>query len=181
MKPLLKECHLFGEGVRLGVLGVSLGKKMEKVLVNSKRNKLAHFIAAGMLSLIVGFSASLKAKSSLVKEPTTVEELDAWTKEVLEKHELLVLYFSSKDCGSCKFLSPIVEELAVELQGQVSFCKISVENEIFHPTMGALGVVMFPWIVIRKGDIFATLPGARSKNQFRGELLNYIKMELDGE
>lgn len=49
-----------------------------------------------------------------------VKEVD-FEREVLKNPLPVVVFFTSKDCDPCKLLKPIVEEIALEYQGKVSF------------------------------------------------------------
>jgi thioredoxin 1 len=143
---------------------------------------LKNKVAQGMLGLMFAGGITLQANSSLVKEPSTMEALREWTKEAEAQKKLIVLYFSANQCPPCQVFSPIIEELALEFKEKICFFKILAENEKMHEFITVCGVAKLPWLsIIKAGENIASLVGARSKKQFRAELLNYMTMEVEKE
>ncbi|MCL2620411.1 MAG: thioredoxin [Defluviitaleaceae bacterium] len=62
-------------------------------------------------------------------------------KEVLEAQMPVVVNFSATWCGPCKMLSPILEEIAGELNGKVKILKVDIdENKELTKQFGIRGV-----------------------------------------
>jgi len=62
-------------------------------------------------------------------------------KEVLESQMPVVVNFSATWCGPCKMLSPILEEIAGELNGKVKILKVDIdENKELTKQFGIRGV-----------------------------------------
>jgi len=69
-------------------------------------------------------------------------------------------------CGPCKVISPIIDELSSDYQGQVVFGKLNVDEAKDKTT--ELGVRNIPTILIYKdGQIVERNTGAISKNQLK--------------
>ena len=69
-------------------------------------------------------------------------------------------------CGPCKVISPIIDELSSDYQGQVVFGKLNVDEAPEKTT--ELGVRNIPTILVYKdGQIVERNTGAISKNQLK--------------
>lgn len=86
---------------------------------------------------------------------------DNFKEEVLEKKGLVVVDFWASWCGPCKMLSPIIDELAEEVDG-VSFTKVDVDDN------GSIAmdyqVTSIPTVMIFKdGELVERFAGFRPK------------------
>ena len=79
--------------------------------------------------------------------------------EIVTKSTLPVLIdFFATWCGPCKMLSPLVDEVAEELQGQVLVCKINVDE---NPEIAQrFGISVIPTlVVVQNGQVKETSTG----------------------
>ena len=77
---------------------------------------------------------------------------DNFEEEVLKSDKPVLLDFWADWCGPCKMMSPVVEELADELEGQVKVGKVNVDEE------AALAlkyqIMSIPTLVVMKKGVF---------------------------
>ena len=65
-------------------------------------------------------------------------------------------------CGPCRMVSPIVDQLADEYEGRVTFMKVNVDEE--PELCERYGVSLIPNLVLfRDGDVIDQSAGARPK------------------
>jgi thioredoxin 1 len=84
--------------------------------------------------------------------------------EVLKSDLPVVVDFWAEWCGPCKVLSPVVDELATELQGKVKIVKVNIDEAPEAPTK--YGVRGIPTLMIFKnGQVVDTRVGGMPKSQ----------------
>lgn len=106
---------------------------------------------------------------SNVKNVTT----DTFRKDVIESDKPVVVDFWAEWCGPCKKLSPILEEVAEELDGQVTIAKVNVDEE---RNLGAMFQIMsIPNVLIfNHGEKVDEFVGLRSKD----DIVAQVKKQL---
>ena len=106
---------------------------------------------------------------SNVKKVTT----DTFRKDVIESDKPVVVDFWAEWCGPCKKLSPILEEVAEELDGQVTVAKVNVDEE---RNLGAMFQIMsIPNVLIfNHGEKVDEFVGLRSKD----DIVVQVKKQL---
>ena len=99
----------------------------------------------------------------MVKEISSVE-----FKEVIKEGKVVVDFFATW-CGPCKMLSPVMDNIANDLQ-DIKFFKVDVDKN--EDIAREYGIMSIPTIIIfNDGEVVNTLVGLRSKD----ELLEVIK------
>lgn len=106
---------------------------------------------------------------SNVKKVTT----DTFRKDVIESDKPVVVDFWAEWCGPCKKLSPILEEVAEELDGQVTVAKVNVDEE---RNLGAMFQIMsIPNVLIfNHGEKVDEFVGLRSKDDIVAQVKNQL-------
>ncbi len=93
---------------------------------------------------------------------------DNFKTEVLDNSGVVFVDFYAEWCGPCKMTSPIIEELAQQMNN-VKFIKINVDQ---NPELAsAYSVFSIPTVVIfKKGQPVSQFVGALSKEGFLQEI-----------
>ncbi len=73
-------------------------------------------------------------------------------------------------CGPCRMLSPVLDELAGEMSGQVKILKVNVDEE---PELASkFGVMTIPTVIaFKEGKEANKVVGFRSKEDFKNMIL----------
>src|SRR6188474_1923169 len=92
--------------------------------------------------------------------------------ETTRKYSLLVVDFWAPWCGPCKLVSPMIDQLAIELRGKVVFGKLNVDE---NPTVANIfGIQSIPTLIIFKnGKAIDGLMGAVPKQQLISTISRY--------
>jgi thioredoxin 1 len=103
--------------------------------------------------------------SDTVKSVTT----DSFDEEVVKSQGLVMVDFWATWCGPCKIVAPVVEELAKEYEGKVTFAKLNTdENPDIASRYSIRGIptLMF----FKDGKVMDQVVGAVPKGQLKSKL-----------
>ena len=98
---------------------------------------------------------------------------DTFKPTVIDSDKPVVVDFWAEWCGPCKKLSPMIEEIAEDMAGEVTVAKVDVDYE---RTLGAMFQIMsIPSVLIFKnGEKVDEFVGLRPK----AEIIDRIKAHL---
>lgn len=96
----------------------------------------------------------------------TIITSENFDNEVMKADIPVLIDFWAEWCGPCRMVSPIVDELASELEGNVKVVKVNVDDE---PEIAAtFNVMSIPTLaVVKDGKVSATSVGARPKDDIK--------------
>lgn len=101
-------------------------------------------------------------------KPVTIDDTN-FDQVVLKAKTPVLVDFWAAWCGPCRMVAPVVEELANEYEGKVSFGKVDVDQ---HPGLASkFGIMSIPSLILFKGGKpISNLVGFRPKDELKRSL-----------
>lgn len=88
---------------------------------------------------------------------------------VLQAETPVLVDFWAAWCGPCRMVAPLVEELAEEYEGRISFTKLDVDQN--PKTASKYGIMSIPTLLIfKKGEPVSHIVGFRPKAELKRSL-----------
>jgi thioredoxin 1 len=101
----------------------------------------------------------------MAAHPVEVSDQDFETKVVKSDTPVLVDFWAPW-CGPCRAIAPVVEELAGEYEGKVTFAKLNTDEN--QRTAMRFGVMAIPTLLMFKGgNEVARITGVRPKSALK--------------
>ena len=90
-------------------------------------------------------------------------------KTVLESRQPVLVDFSAEWCGPCRAIEPLMEALASEYAGRVTFAKVDIDSS---PSLAArYGVRAVPTVmVVANGEVNRVFVGTRPPQEYRASI-----------
>ena len=93
--------------------------------------------------------------------------------EVIKSEVPVIIDFWATWCAPCRMIAPIIEQFAVEYNGQVKVCKLDVDNN--QEVAMTYGIRSIPTVLIFKGGkVVDTIVGAVPKKMLKERLENHL-------
>ncbi|MFO8133658.1 MAG: thioredoxin [Thermoplasmatota archaeon] len=112
----------------------------------------------------------VKGSSKMPGKPVQVTDSDMH--DVVQQHPLVVVDCWAPWCGPCRMLSPIIEDLASDMQGDVVFAKLNTDEN--QQTAKQYGIMSIPTLLLFKdGELIDQQMGALPKDMLRSWIERY--------
>ncbi len=103
-----------------------------------------------------------------MSKPVEIEEAK-FNELVLQAETPVLVDFWAPWCGPCRMVTPVVEQLAEEYDGKVSFVEVNVDN---NPRIASrYGIMSIPTLMLfKEGQPVDTIIGFRPKDELKKSL-----------
>jgi len=103
-----------------------------------------------------------------MSKPVEIEEAK-FNEAVLQAETPVLVDFWAPGGGPCRMVAPVVEELADEFEGKISFVKVNVDG---NPKIASqYGIMSIPTLIVFKaGQPVDTIIGFRPKDELKKSL-----------
>ena len=93
--------------------------------------------------------------------------------EIVREHPFVVLDCWAEWCGPCKMVAPVIEELAKEYAGRITFAKLNIDENMGTATKYRISAIP-TMLVFRNGEMAGQIIGALPKNHIEQKLQEFM-------
>ena len=185
---ILLLCYSIGLGIPF-ILSSILIEKLKKVFSWIKEHYKIINTISGVFLIIIGIimigqvilnNIQLKEDNSIIEENIINENVlteeqeeggnimnitsKNFEEEVLNSNVPVLVDFWASWCGPCKMMTPVVEEIAKEMEGKAKVCKVNVDDE--QDLAMEYGIMSIPtFLVFKDGKVVNTIVGVQDKQK----------------
>jgi thioredoxin 1 len=115
--------------------------------------------------------ATRTQKKSAANKP--VDLTDATFTEAVQNHSLVVVDCWAPWCGPCRYVSPLIENLAQDYAGKIFFGKLNVDtNKKVAMKYGIMGIPTL--LVFKNGKLVDQIIGAKPREKLEPIITQYL-------
>lgn len=90
-------------------------------------------------------------------------------KEALNSEKIVLIDFWASWCGPCRMMSPVVDEIAEEMQEKVKVCKVNIDEQ--NKLAVKYNVMSIPtFVVLKNGNEVGRSVGVQDKEELKNML-----------
>ena len=93
--------------------------------------------------------------------------------ETVREHPFVVLDCWAEWCGPCKMVAPVIEQLAKEYAGRITFAKLNIDENMGTATKYQISAIP-TMLVFRNGEMAGQIIGALPKNHIEQKLQEFM-------
>ncbi len=93
--------------------------------------------------------------------------------EIVREHPFVVLDCWAEWCGPCKMVAPVLEQLAKEYAGRITFAKLNIDENMDTAMKYQISAIP-TMLVFRNGDMAGQIIGALPKNHIEQKLQEFM-------
>jgi len=93
--------------------------------------------------------------------------------ETVREHPFVVLDCWAVWCGPCKMVAPVIEQLAMEYAGRITFAKLNIDENMDTAMKYQISAIP-TMLVFRNGEMAGQIIGALPKNHIEQKLQEFM-------
>jgi len=143
-----------------------MDNREDEELERIKRRKLEELMKGGE-----GRAEEQRSPSGISEKP--VDLTDSTFTKFVKDNSLVVVDVWAPWCGPCRFVSPVVEEIARDYAGRIAFGKLNVDQN--QRVAAHYGIVSIPTLLVfKKGELVDRIVGAMPRQRLEPRIIRHL-------